>query len=63
MVFLVPHLLNMPSFDETPSILGVGMYLLMFLEVSPFHITFDLNGILVATHFDMVQKIGLLIQH
>jgi hypothetical protein len=53
----------MPSFDEMPLILGVGMYLLVFLELSPFHIPFDLNGVLVATHFDMVQNIGLLNQH
>jgi hypothetical protein len=40
--------------DEIPSTLGVGspMPCLHVVEVSPFHVIFDLNGILITTCFN-----------
>jgi hypothetical protein len=42
------------GFDEIPSILGVDfeVHFLFTKQMSPFHVIFDLNGILIATRFD-----------
>jgi hypothetical protein len=55
------HLLNMVYVDEMPSInsnLGIDLLVFCFLSprVSSFHFIFDLNGVFVATHFEVVQN-------
>jgi hypothetical protein len=40
--------------DEMPFILGIDslVFCSLIMEVSPFHVIFNLNGVLVATHFN-----------
>jgi hypothetical protein len=59
--FLIFHLLDMVYVDEMPSInSSLGIDLLVLCLPSPrvcsFHFIFDLNGVFVATHFEVVQN-------
>ncbi len=51
------------SLDEIPSTLGVDSLVLCLhtLEMNPFHVIFDLNGILIITHFDKGSHIIILL--
>jgi hypothetical protein len=50
------------GFDEIPSTLGVDfeVHFLFAKKMSPFHVIFDLNGILIATRFDRGSTIVIL---
>ncbi len=66
--FLIFHLLNMVYVDEMPSInssLGIDLMLLCLPspKVSSFHFIFYLNGVFVATQFEVVQNTRPLTRH
>jgi hypothetical protein len=48
--------------DEIPSTLGVDSSVLCLhaAKVNPFHVIFDLNGVLIATNFDRDSGIVIL---
>jgi hypothetical protein len=59
--FLIFRLLNMLYVDEMPSTnssLGIDLLALCLPlpKVSSFHFIFYLNGVFVATHFEVVQN-------
>lgn len=53
--FSISHPLSVEDLDE---MYGIKSKLPHFLSsyVSPLHVIFDLNGVLVATHFEMIQN-------
>ncbi len=60
------HMVVEFGLDEIPSTLGVDspMLCLHTSEVNPFHVIFDLNGILIITRFDkgfrsIILRLGL----
>ncbi len=48
------HTIVVVDFDDIPLTSGVDfeVHCLPMVEVSPFHVIFDLNRVMIATHFD-----------
>jgi hypothetical protein len=54
-------MLNVNEMSSTSNGIDAQMFGLPSLNASLFHVIFYLNGVLLATHFKLVQNIGPLI--